>query len=90
MTTCGRANLKKGPRARDAAQEIDTPRAVAPPQVDEWLCGYAAALAAVQRLYHESSLVKNVMICDGITVAHLRTAGVEEFDLIQIVKAVGK
>ena len=58
------------------------------PQADSWLCGYAAALAAVQRLYGETTLVKEVMKCDGLTVAHLRAAGVESFDLIQIVKAV--
>ena len=100
MSTCGQRHrwnvpqgtTKKGPSAQDAMQEINTPRAAAPPQVvvDEWLCGYAAALAAVQRLYDETTLVKEVMRCDGLTVEHLRAAGVEEFDLKQILRAVGK
>jgi hypothetical protein len=89
MSTCGSANSKKGPNAQDAMQEINTPCATAPPQaVDEWLCGYAAALAAVQRLYDGSTLVAEVMKCDGLTIDHLRAAGVEEFDLKQILRAV--
>ena len=56
-------------------------------QQDDWLCGYAAALAAVQKLYHESSIVTGVLIGDGLTLEHLRSAGVEQVDLNQIEKA---
>jgi len=55
---------------------------------DEWLRGYAAALAAVQRLHHQSSIVVSVMLADGLSLAIFRKAGVEPFDMSQLEKAV--
>lgn len=54
---------------------------------DEWMCGYAAAVAAVQRLYREHTIARQVMICDGVTPEKLEAAGVEEFDMKEIRKA---
>ncbi len=51
---------------------------------DEWLCGYAAALGAMAR--HDAS-VRTVMTGDGITLAKLRAAGVEDFDMRDIERA---
>jgi len=59
------------------------------PSRDEWLCGYAAALGAVRRLYHHDSAVAGVLVADGLTVAHLLAAGVEKFDLDPIKAATG-
>ena len=58
------------------------------PKRDEWLCGYAAALAAAKRLHDDTSVVESVLVSDGITLARLKDAGVEEFDLCQIRKCV--
>lgn len=58
-------------------------------KTDLWLCGYAAALAPVERIFGESKLVTEIMKCDGLTVANLQKAGVEEFDLAPIMKAHG-
>jgi hypothetical protein len=54
------------------------------PTRDEWLCGYAAALAAVVRLHHLPSTVADVLTADGITLEDLEDAGVEDFDLRQL------
>lgn len=56
---------------------------------DEWLCGYAAALGAVQRLFHENKIVVEVLKCDGLTIADLRNAGAEAFDMTAIEAAHG-
>jgi hypothetical protein len=54
---------------------------------DEWVRGFAAALGAVLRLYDQGTIVVNVMNADGITLRHLKHAGVEAFDLDPITKA---
>lgn len=40
----------------------------ATPTRDAWLCGYAAALAAVHRLYHEAQIVESVITVSRIEV----------------------
>lgn len=55
---------------------------------DTWLCGYAAALAAVRRLYHEDTIVEQVLHADGLSLLVLKKAGVEAFDLDEIRKAI--
>jgi hypothetical protein len=62
---------------------------VSRPGRDEWLCGYAAALGAMRRLFHHDSSVASVLQADGLTVAHLQAAGVEKFDLDPIKAATG-
>ncbi len=54
---------------------------------DDFLCGYAAALGAVQRLFDEGKIVSEVLKCDGLTLAHLRAARVEAFDMRALRKA---
>lgn len=55
---------------------------------DEWLCGYAAALASTYRNFHDRSLTTKTLQADGITLEQLRTAGAEERDLEQLAKAL--
>ncbi len=55
---------------------------------DEWLCGYAAALANVDRQHDQPQLVYSCMVGDGISVQMLVDAGVEEYDLDPIKKAM--
>jgi hypothetical protein len=54
---------------------------------DAWLRGYAAALAAVHRLYHEAQIVESVMRADGLTPLMLAAAGAESFDMKEIRRA---
>jgi len=54
---------------------------------DEWLCGYAAALATLCRYFHEKSAVRNTLRADGITLAQLSAAGCAWDDLKQLVAA---
>ena len=51
------------------------------PKRDEWLCGDAAALGALQRLYDSPSMVCGVLTGDGLDIQKPRDAGVEKFDL---------
>jgi hypothetical protein len=53
----------------------------------EWLCGYAAALAALVRLHDRPSLAKDILACDGISIEQLRRAGVPSFDLTVLERA---
>jgi hypothetical protein len=55
---------------------------------DAWLCGYAAALANVDRQHDQPTIVRNCMDGDGLTVKMLRDAGVEAYDLDPIKKAM--
>jgi hypothetical protein len=55
---------------------------------DEWLCGYAAALGAVRRLYLNDVIVEQVLAGDGLTMADLIKAGAEAFDTDEIRKAL--
>lgn len=53
-----------------------------------WLCGYAAALAALHRLHHMPSLVASVAKGDGLTLAIFEAAGVEDFDMRELRKCI--
>lgn len=64
---------------------IDAPKKK--PKVDEWFCGYAAALSNIIRTYDETSLAKNAMVSDGLTLAMFKRAGVEKYDLDALKKA---
>lgn len=55
---------------------------------DLFTCGYAAALAAVIRMYDQPTIVRNVMSGDGLTLKDFKKAGVEEFDLDILRKAL--
>lgn len=59
-------------------------------QSNEWLCGYAAALANIDRQHDRPSMVRDAMVGDGLTVRMLKDAGVEEYDLAPIRKAMGR
>jgi hypothetical protein len=50
-------------------------------ETDEWLCGYAVALANVARLHKDHQTVRDVLKADGLTLAKLKQAGVPEYDL---------
>ncbi len=54
---------------------------------DDWLCGYAAALGAIRRLYQADTMVVQTLICDGLTIEQLEAAGAEQFDLDAIREA---
>jgi len=54
------------------------------PKPDEWLMGYACALANISRLHNETQLVRHVLLADGITIQRLEHAGVEPYDLLEI------
>lgn len=54
------------------------------PTHKSWLRGYAAALAAMQRLCNESSTVCSLMVADGLTLRDFRRAGVEDFDMTEL------
>lgn len=54
---------------------------------DEWLCGYAAALASIVRLQDLRSVAKSTATADGLTLERFRRAGVEEFDMRELRKA---
>lgn len=61
------------------------------PRRDDWLCGYAAALAAiVRRPDGDLTLVRQTMISDGVTIENLRDAGVETYDLHPLRYAFGE
>lgn len=51
---------------------------------DEWLCGYACALANHHRNYHDTSSVAETMRQDGFTIADFKRAGVEKYDLDEL------
>lgn len=54
---------------------------------NEFVCGYAAALAALVRLRDMPTVARDIAQCDGLTLRNFKDAGVEEFDLCQIKKA---
>jgi hypothetical protein len=54
---------------------------------DEWLCGYAAALATIIRTNREMGLARIAMVADGLTLDGFKKAGVEEYDLYSIKEA---
>lgn len=54
---------------------------------EEWLQGFAAALACVDRTFDRPTMVKSVMEGYGVSVKMLRDAGVERYDLAVIREA---
>lgn len=56
---------------------------------DEWLCGYACALANVVRVTNEPQIAKMTLTGDGLSVKELKAAGVEPYDLDEIERAFG-
>jgi hypothetical protein len=57
---------------------------------DEWYVGYACALASIWRNHHAGQDVRDAMRHDGITLEHLRDAGVEKYDLDAIREALSR
>jgi hypothetical protein len=57
---------------------------------DEWYAGYAAALASIWRNHHAGQDVRHALLNDGITIEHLRDAGVEKYDLDAIREALSR
>lgn len=55
---------------------------------DEWLAGYAAALANVHRTHRDSTTVAHVLIGDGLTLVGLVAAGAEAHDTEEIGRAL--
>lgn len=55
---------------------------------DEWLCGYAAALADLNRCFHHEGMVASTMQSGGITIERLRKGGVEAYDLDELKRCV--
>ena len=48
---------------------------------DEFLNGFAIALATVQRMHDDPTAVKDAIEGNGLTIADLRKAGVDPYDL---------
>lgn len=55
---------------------------------DAWLCGYAAALANLDRQHDQPTMVRDCMVGDGVTIKMLKDAGVEAYDLDPIKEAM--
>lgn len=56
---------------------------------DEWICGYAAAIAGLIR-DGERSAIKNLLTGDGLKLENFKKAGVEDYDLDEIKKIFKK
>ncbi len=54
---------------------------------DEWLQGYAVALANVYRNFHEAGIVRETARGDGIKLSALIAAGADEGDIEQLIAA---
>jgi 3-keto-L-gulonate-6-phosphate decarboxylase len=52
-----------------------------------WICGFATALAEVQRRLDVSSVVVEVAIAGGLTMEKLRQADADPFDVEPLQKA---
>jgi hypothetical protein len=57
---------------------------------DPWMQGFACALATLNRLYDHPGLVEGTLVGSGITIAMLKRAGVEDYDLVELKKCVRK
>jgi len=55
---------------------------------NEFLCGFACALANLNRLFDVPSKVEDIMNGAGLSVIDLEAGGVEEYDLSEIRKAI--
>lgn len=54
----------------------------------EWLRGYACALAAVKRMHNQDSIVRDVMLGDGVTLVEIVRSGAQAFDTEEILEAL--
>lgn len=50
-------------------------------QKDEWLCGYAAGLAAATKAFRDRSRAYDALASDGLTLRDLRKGGAEPDDI---------
>ena len=57
---------------------------------DEWACGYAVALAEVNRISDNPTLVAEVLRSAGLTIAELARMGLDDFDLDELRKCVAE
>jgi len=57
-------------------------------RTDAFLCGFAAAIACVQRSYREDVIVRDVLISSGITLIDLIRAGSDAFDTLAILASI--
>lgn len=59
----------------------------ATPERDAWLCGFAAALATMNRQHDRPSFIEDALAAEGITGFYLQIAGAEPDDLRELRKA---
>lgn len=57
------------------------------PSRNAWLQGYAAALAQVNRLFDQPTIIASVLATDSISGFRLQYAGAEKFDIKELKKA---
>lgn len=55
-----------------------------------WTRGYAAAMGAIWRCFHQGDVIQQTMVSDGITIEQMETDGAQEFDLRSIREALGR
>lgn len=76
------------PEWRALCLAIDSGELVSPAPRNEWLCGYAVALAEVNRQSDNPTLVAEVLRSAGLTLAELKRIGIDKFDLDELRKCV--
>lgn len=57
---------------------------------DLWMQGFACALASLHRLHHCHGVIDDTLTATGVTIEHLKAAGVEEYDLDELKKCARK
>lgn len=57
------------------------------PRSDEFVCGFAIALAELIRLHDEPTLARDVIDGNGYALNDFERAGVDRYDLIELRKA---
>ena len=55
---------------------------------DLWFLGYACALAYQHRMYHATCSIGHQLYMEGFTIARLKEAGVEKYDLDELKKCL--
>jgi len=53
---------------------------------NNFMRGYAVVIAHLIRVYDLPSMAKDIMDSDGITIADLKKAKIDDFDLLEIMK----
>ena len=82
--------LTREPRPpREVFQDPPLPpsRTSPSPASPEWIHGFAVALAEVHRHQGCSTVIREVAVHAGITIARARAAGVDGFDLDELSRA---